>query len=234
MTARQRNSAVTVAFVLGVFVLCGFLGALMGSHSGEIAGALGNVVGGTIGALGAALAVYLALRGQQADETEKISTAITMEVAQLVKFLLGQLETCRAIYQGKLTAARNKLPSLMQIPEPTLYKAAAEHISRVSRPALVVAFYTGLAETQAAVNVVLANRPTEALLEPIDVEGIGILLLEQCMIARQILAHARRPEQDTELIRQMLIEIIRRLDEEIETSKKAFPTAHAYEKKTTV
>jgi hypothetical protein len=64
-----------------------------------VAVALGSVIGGIIAALGAALAVYLTLRGQRQDEAEKISTGIVMEVAQLAKFPLEQLATCRLIHE---------------------------------------------------------------------------------------------------------------------------------------
>jgi hypothetical protein len=235
MTPHQQNTLVTLAIVLGAFVLCGFLAALMGSHSGEVAGALGNVVGGTMGALGAALAVYLTLRGQREDEAEKISTAIIMEVAQLAKFPKEQLVTCRAIHKRMFSPPRDQLDALMQTPQPILYLAAAERISRVPRPALVVAFYNGLAEVQATVNVIMRRASESANLEPRDVEGLGVLLLSQCMLARQILAHPKPPQnQDVELIKQMLLAIINALDKEIETSKKIFPTVRDFEQKTSM
>ena len=47
-----------------------------------------------------AAAVYLTLRVQRDDETQKVGTAILTEVAQLAKFPVGQLETCRLIAEG--------------------------------------------------------------------------------------------------------------------------------------
>ncbi len=239
MTRSQQNTPLTVALVIGVCALCGFLAALMGSRSGEIAGALGAVVGGTIGALGAALAVYLTLRGQREDEAEKISTAIIVEVAQLAKFPIEQLATCRSIYSGNFSPPREQLLTLMQTPEPTLYQAAAERISRVHRPIPVIAFYMGLAETQATVKVVMARPGENPLLTPIDVEGIGVLLVSQCMLARQILSTGLgtavlRAGTDASLMMHMLTGIIKMLDEEIEQSRKVFPSTTAYEEKTKI
>jgi hypothetical protein len=218
-----------------VTILCSFLAALAGSNAGEIASAWGSVVGGIVAALGAGAAVYLTLRGRRSDETEKISTAIVTEVAQLAKFPLEQLATCRRIYDGTIRAPRQHLRVFMQTPEPTLYRAAAEHISLVPRPTLVTSFYIGLAETQATVNVVSSFPSADLFLTPTDVEGIGILLLDQCKLARQILAYAPIPKgQEKQLATHMLIEIIKMLDAEIDRSKVIFPTTQDYQKKTTI
>ena len=55
---------------------------------------MGGVLGGMIGAMGAAVAVYLTLQLQRDDETEKISTAIITEIAQLTKFPCERLALC--------------------------------------------------------------------------------------------------------------------------------------------
>jgi hypothetical protein len=132
-----------------------------------------------------------------------------------------------------MSPPRDQLLTLMQTPKPVIYPANAEHIGRVHRPALVVAFYTGLAETQATANVI-AQAPAAAL-GPTDVIGLGIMLREQCVLARQILATSP-PLQGTDqaLMTQMIIAIVRVLDEEIEQSNRVFPSTDAYQQMTRV
>jgi len=198
-------------------------------------GALASVAAGIIGALGAALAVYLTLTIQRKDETKKIRTAIITEIAQLARFQLEQLATCQAIYEGRLPIPRNDLPIFMQTPPPTLYLAAAERISRVHRPTLVIAFYIGLVETEKVVNVIVKAPSSKHVLGPGDVQGLGVLLMSQCFLARQILSDAPIPTGKEEaLVTQMRTEIIRRLDEQISKSKDVFPTTEEYEQKTVI
>jgi hypothetical protein len=121
---------------------------------GDTLSAFASLVGAVIGALGAALAVVLTLQGQRKDETEKVCAAITIEVAQLARFPLEQLTLCRAIYQKKHFIPRHDLPIVMQTLPATLYLAAAERISRVHAPVKVIAFYTGLVETEKTVNLI--------------------------------------------------------------------------------
>jgi hypothetical protein len=176
----------------------------------------------------------LTIHAQRREEADKISIGIVMEVAQLAKFPLEQLATCRLIHGGAFTPPRAQLPTMMQMPQPVIYPANAEHIGRVHRPALVVAFYTGLAETQATVNVI-THAPARGLLTPIDITGLGIILREQCILARQILATSPVTSgNDQALITQMIPEIIRRLDEEIGLANTTFPATHAYEQMTRV
>jgi hypothetical protein len=233
MTPCQQNTLIFIGLFLGVSVISWLVAALIGAHAGEAAGALGSVVGGAIGALGAAAAVYLTLQAQRHDEAEKISIGIVMEVAMLAKFPLEQLATIRLIYSGAFRPAREQLSTLMQTPPAVIYPSNAEHIGRAHRPVLIVSFYTGLAETDATVNVI-TNGPGPNL-GPNDVEGLGIILREQCVLARQILATAPAPKgNDKELMTQMIVEIIRMLDEEIESSRRAFPSIHAYQQRTRV
>ena len=88
---------------------------------------------------------------------------------------------------------RADLSIFMQTPAPTLYLAAAERISRVHCPALVVAFYVGLAETEKCVNVIVNARNGNLVLAPIDVLGLSVMLINQCFLARQILSEAPIP-----------------------------------------
>jgi hypothetical protein len=235
MTPSQQNVLSGVALAVVVFTLACFFASLAGSRSGEIVGALGSVVGGILGALGAALAVYLTLRGQREDETEKICTAIVAEIAQLSRFPYEQLAMCRAIAQGSFPFAIpiRDLPTFMQTPSPTLYLSAAEQISRVHRPTLVIAFYIGLAETDKCVSVIVKTPTGQIFLTPHHVSGLGTLLVNQCYLARQILADAPVPRgREGELVRAMLSEFIQRLDLEIKLSQSVFRSNEDYERAT--
>jgi hypothetical protein len=117
----------------------------------------------------------------------------------------------------------------MQTPAPTLYLAAAERISRVHRPALVVAFYVGLAETEKCVNVIV-KAPGHTMLAPIDVLGLGVMLINQCLLALQILVEAPIPAgTEKTLITLTLAEMIRGIDKELDKAKAIFPTTQEYE-----
>jgi hypothetical protein len=73
MTPAQQNGLLGIALLVGGIILAFFLATLADAKPGEIAGALGSVVGGIFGALGAAFAVYLTLKGQREDETERFA-----------------------------------------------------------------------------------------------------------------------------------------------------------------
>jgi hypothetical protein len=118
MNQSQQNTILGIALFVGSAMLAIFCTALLDSKAGEIAGAVGSVVGGIIGALGAALAVYLTLKGQRDDETDKVCTAIITEISQLAKFPCEQLATCQAIHEGLFHFPREKLSLIMQTPAP--------------------------------------------------------------------------------------------------------------------
>ena len=82
------------------------------SNSGEIAGALGNVIGGTIGAFGSAAAVYLMLRAQREEETDKASAAILRDVTELCKAPIGQLGALAGIQMGQIHVPKSQLRQL--------------------------------------------------------------------------------------------------------------------------
>jgi hypothetical protein len=144
-----------LALFWGVAVLAVFFATLAESTSGEVASALGSVIGGSIGASGAAAAVYLTLKLQRDDETEKVSRAVLMEIAQLSKFPSGQLDNCIMIYLGQFsTCPRNKLASMISTPDPVIYPSVAGQISRHVQVELIVAFYTGIQEARSMVEVI--------------------------------------------------------------------------------
>lgn len=228
----RQNTLVGVALFIGVGLICAFFSALLGAKVGEVAGALGSVIGGIIGALGAAAAVYLTLKVQRDDETEKVCTAIVTEIAQLAKFPVGQLEICRVITQG-LQVPRTGLTHFMQTPTPTIYPNSAASVSRLPRPSLVTSFYLGLVETEKTVRVILTNPSPNMFLTPVDVQGLGVLLREQCFLARQILSEPSVPPvRDVDFHRKMIEGIVAMLDAELEAARGVFPTVQEYQQAT--
>ena len=152
-------------------------------------------------------------------------------MAQLAKFPCEQLALIRAIYTGaQLGTPRQHMRIFMQTPTPTLYTAAAGSISRVPRPTLVIAFYLGLVETEKSVNVIVTTPSPNILLTPNDVQGLGVLLADQCRLAKRILEEYTVPEgREKELVTQMIATLIAMLAAEIEASDAHFPTTQQYQ-----
>lgn len=165
MTDHRRNTIAGIGIVLFVGLVMVLLTALMESKSGEVAGALGGVLGGVIGALGSAAAVYIMLDRQREEESEKVSRAVLMEVAELCKFPIGQLNACEMILGG-LSFPKGDLPTLMETPSPIIYPAVADRISRLPRPTLVVSFYSRLAETRGVVATIVHSPPVNEPITP--------------------------------------------------------------------
>jgi hypothetical protein len=162
----KRHAITMVALVgLAVFapILFAFLINLAKSNPGEIAGSLGNIIGGTIGALGSAAAVYLMLRAQRKDETEKASAAILREVTELCKAPIGQLGAVAGIQTGEINVPKSELRQLFHMPTPIMYPAFADRINRLPRPTLVVTFYMQLQETQGLLSVLENSEPRDEI-----------------------------------------------------------------------
>jgi hypothetical protein len=194
MTDNRYNVLVAVGLGLSSALIVGFLVALMDSKAGEVAGALGAVIGGAIGAGGAAVAVYMMLAGQRADDTEIVSAAVLAEIAELCKFPIGQLGACFVIQGGGLDAPKSSLPALMHTPEPIVFPAVADRVSRLPSATLVVSFYSRLSETRGLIEIIVL-APSVA--QPIDpageklasyhIQGLADLLISQCQVAKMIL-----------------------------------------------
>lgn len=230
--SENRNTIFGILLFVAVISLCVFLTALVDSKAGEVAGALGNVIGGTIGALGAALAVYLTLTLQRDDETQKVGRAIVMEVAHLSKFPSGQLDNCVLIASGRFSdCPRAKLASMMNTPQPVVYPSVAGQISRHPKSELIVAFYTGLQETRSMVEIITEAQHRGPLLKRKDVEGLGILLREQCRLAREIIRH-ESAQPTSHLARESLRLLGVMLDGAVRKGDAAFPTVAEFEART--
>jgi len=226
----NRNTLVALGIWLCLAIFGGLFIAMLDSRAGEVASALGSLAGGAIGALGAAAAVYLTLTVQRRDETAKILLAIAMEVAQLAKFPRDQLDNCISIYTGQFSGCtRAAFPAMMATPMPTVYPALSEKISRHPDIAAVVAFYIGLQETRAAVGVIMSAPDMGPSLKREEVLGIGILLREQCILARRILSVPGLFEGAPALALAVRVELVTTLTIMIARAAFVFPSLSTWE-----
>jgi hypothetical protein len=188
------------------------------------------VIGGSIGALGAAAAVYLTLKLQRDDETETVSRAVLMEIAQLSKFPSGQLDNCIMIYSGKFTTCpREKFVSMMKTPDPVIYPSVAGQISRHPKVESIVAFYAGIQEARLTAELISEAAHKPPMLEPNDVPGLAIVLREQCRLASEIL-RAESPLSNKSYLSSQMIEVLATmLEKSVNKGDKIFPSVGQYE-----
>lgn len=230
MSDGTYNRVTFALIAFSILILACFVAALMGSHAGEVAGALGNIIGGAIGALGAAAAVYLTLKAQRDDETEKVSAAVLREVAELSKSPVGQLGACCAIQQGLVKCPKSDLPQLFAMPRAIIYPAVADRISRLARPTLVVTFYAQLQETRGMVELVAKSAPTDALVETGHIRQIAGLLIAQCELAALILQEAPpAPDQETALVAGQRAHLLAVMEVQLSSARLLFPDTDAFQ-----
>ena len=229
----KRHGLATLALIaLAVFapIVIAFLVYLHKSNPGEISGALGNVIGGTIGALGSAAAVYLMLKAQREEETEKTSAAIMREVTELCKAPIGQLGAVAGIQTGQIRVPKSQLRQLFHTPVPTIYPAVADRINRLPRPTLVVTFYMQLQETMGLVAVLENSEPRDEIVTSGHIQVLADLLISQCQLARMILSSAAPdPDRETALVTGQRNVMLNVLDEQLASARQLFPNAEAFQ-----
>jgi len=236
MTDNRYNVLVTLGLGFSLVLIVGFLVALMDSKAGEVAGALGGVIGGAIGAGGAAAAVYMMLAGQRADDTEIVSAAVLAEIVELCKFPIGQLGACFIIEKGGIDAPKSSLPALMHTPEPIIFPAVADRVSRLPSATLVVSFYSRLAETRGLIEIVVLAPPVVHLIPPAveklashHIQGLADLLISQCQLAKLILESIDADEiKETALVRARRLHMLRIIDEQLASAREIFPNAESF------
>jgi Co/Zn/Cd efflux system component len=232
--SRLKHNLIIFLIFAGLFLIAltvfVFIKNLQNSSAGEIAGSLGNILGGAIGALGSAAAVYLMLRGQREDETEKTSAAVLREIAELCKSPMGQLTACAGIQTGDIRVPKAELRRLFHTPTPTIYPAIADRISRLPRPTLVVTFYSQLQETMGLVAVIENSEPRNEIVTGAHIQNIADLLINQCQLARMILSNAQPdPDRETALVAAQRTAILKMLDEELAAARLIFPNAETFQ-----
>src|SRR6202034_1328987 len=101
---------------------------------------------GFIGAAGTALAVYLTLASQRRDEAEKVEGALLAEVSEHARLAHGLLALCEMVLLEGYEIPLRDLPSLMYMPDATVFKATADRISRLAYGPLFVVLHSRIAE----------------------------------------------------------------------------------------
>jgi hypothetical protein len=173
---------------------------------------------------------WVLLKLQRDDETEKVSRAVVMEIAQLSKFPSGQLDNCVMIYSGEFTTCRrDKLAFMMSTPDPVIYPSVAGKISRHPQVELIVAFYTGIQEARATAELITEATHRGPMLKPEDVTGLAIVLREQCRLGRDILrADSSLPDKSS-ISRAMIGVLAGMLDKSVIKGDETFPGVGQYE-----
>jgi hypothetical protein len=183
----------TLGIAFAVYVICLFTTA----SGGEQLNALTAIFGGLIGAAGAAIAVYLTLAGQRKDEAQKVEGALIMEVAEFARMAFGALSPFENVLTKKYinTIPLRDLPALTAMPEPIVYKATADRLSRLPYGSLFVSFHTRIAEARQLANMLAVAAPTEIrngtpatrMLDDSIAKTLGTAWYDICSIARSIL-----------------------------------------------
>ena len=228
-----RRHLVTALVVIGLALFAAIAAMLtlnlFKPNPGEVAGALGNVIGGTIGALGSAAAVYLMLRAQREEETEKTSAAILREVTELSKSPIEQLGAVAGIQTGQIRVPKSQLRQLFHTPTPVMYSALADRINRLQRPTLVVTFYMQLQETQGLISVLENSEPRDEIVVSGHIHVLADLLISQCQLARMILSSAELdPTREATLVTDQRATMLKVLDEQLASARQLFPNAEAW------
>lgn len=155
-------AAIVVSGTIAAAVVVYLISLLAEASSGEQLAAVAAIVGGLIGAAGTALAVYLTLASQRRDEAEKVEAALLMEVAEFGRLAAGALAPFEGVLKKEYVDVipLRDLPVLTALPEPVVYKATADRISRLPYGTLFVSFHARIAEArQFATLLAITARP---------------------------------------------------------------------------
>jgi hypothetical protein len=186
---RQSNTLLGVGIFVVFLLLLAFVGVLGSSNPGEIAGALGNVLGGSIGAAGAAVAVYLTLAGQRTEDSERVRNAITREIIEFTRIIMGILKLCDDIRTGSLKIPKDHLSDFLQLPQPIIYPAVAAQISLLRTPQQVVGFYMQMMSVKHTADIIsLSPFSIGGVLEGDDVKVVVDPLAKACQLAKLIIS----------------------------------------------
>ena len=167
MAWRELKSAwIWVAGVVSVTAFAVALGIVVTlfpharSIPGDQVAAGATVLGGLIGAAGTAFAVYLTLVSQRRDEAEKVEAALRTEVSEFGRLAVGALAPCESVITGEYKIPLRDLPALVAMPDPVVYRATADRISRLPYGSLLVTFHARIAESvQMATILAVTARP---------------------------------------------------------------------------
>jgi hypothetical protein len=82
----------------------------------------------------------------------------------------------------------------MHTPEPIVFPAVADRVSRLPSATLIVSFYSRLSETRGVIEIIVLAPPVAQLIPPAveklaqhNIQGLADLLISQCQVAKMIL-----------------------------------------------
>jgi len=198
-----------------------------------------DIIGAMIGASGAAggavWAVYLTLRKQRRDETEKVSSAVATEVTALAKYVMGAVEICIDIAKGGRNVPQADAGYIVRkvISGPTVYTAVADRVGLLPHPDATTQFYLRIEEAKAGASAVetaakfqwagsgLGPSPmTRDLILP-----IADSLITALQLARPIIADTKGGPQLEQLIRKVTVN---QIDECLAKAKLTFSDAESF------
>lgn len=196
--------------------------ALQDTQLGDRLSATAAVLGGMIGATGAALAVYLTLIAQRKDEVEKVEASLRAEVVEFARLAMGPLDVLtRLVLPGQIPLKLQDVPSLVALPEPVVFKATADRISRLPYGPLLVTFHMRIAEAKQMANIYNLSAPKSfadvVFASPEQTRTLATAWQDICIIARIILKGEWKASQLVEAGR---LVTLRSLDESLEQADK--------------
>ena len=227
MKARYLSTVwISALLLLALGLLADFVYLLHRDGSlGDRLAASAGVLGGVIGAAGAALAVYLTLIAQRKDEAEKVEASLRAEVTEFTRLAIGPLQILtRLVLPGQRPLLLQDLPTLMAMPDPVVFKATADRVSRLPYGALLVTFYVRIAEINQMANIysLSVSKSFADIRLPVNATGeqartLATAWYDVCTIARTIL---RAEPSAPQLINTGLAQTLSSLNEVLEDANK--------------
>lgn len=145
--------------------------------------------------------------------------AVRREILEFSKVIIEALCICGHIKSGAVTMPRKNAYSIMSNPDPIVYKAIADRISRMPYdPQLIVSFYARLAYIQQTIQVIVVGGPGDDILAT-EAEKVAENLITTCKLARVIISYV-----PSESINEQVTEItLAQIDTALESAKRSFP-----------
>ncbi|HEY3908907.1 MAG TPA: hypothetical protein VGM07_03350 [Stellaceae bacterium] len=160
-----------------------------------------------------------AMTAERTNADAAASEAVRREILEFSKIVREALCICECIRSGALKMSRKNAYSIMSNPDPIVYKAIADRISRMPYdPQLVVSFYAHLAYTQQTIQIIVVGAPGDDI-PAMEVEKVAENLITTCKLARVIISNVPSVSIDEQVTEITLAQI----DTALESAKRSFP-----------
>jgi hypothetical protein len=150
MKDNRDNGLLLAGIIVGTFLLTVAWVTACQSSPPEIFQGICSLIGGAIGAGGAAVAVFLTLRGQQADERNQTLTSLYIEIAAYLWPTVNSHSVIAGVYKPGVAASpvdnniQVFLRSALNMAPSVFFPANDTKLARLDDPQLVRAFYARL------------------------------------------------------------------------------------------